>query len=246
MTGATETSVYRTARWVAVRWVEWYTEDLDRDAAWERRSELASEIWEHGSDADEVGAARWPASMELLSRTVRGIPADLSWRLASGRAARRQLSPLRRWEASGLIQAAALTGLVVAGSGLAVLARILLAITRSQYVPPADIGSAVAASTTAAAIGTVLLLRDRTRWLGPLWIGVAGVALIQLLGPAAFSASTTLQTVYYDSVLLRHSPGWAGIGAAAAGCLAVFSLCLAAAWFPGPTSRMNDDTKGSR
>lgn len=63
---------------VVLWWVDRYTGGVPRAAGEERRSEIASDLWEqraasHGGPAVELA---------ILSRWVRGIPADLSWRRA--------------------------------------------------------------------------------------------------------------------------------------------------------------------
>lgn len=66
-------------------WVGRYTRGLPEAAAATRREELVSDVWEHRS---ALGATP-SAQLVLLSRCLRGIPADLSWRHAQRRVARR-------------------------------------------------------------------------------------------------------------------------------------------------------------
>jgi hypothetical protein len=73
------------------RWIRLYTRGLPPDAAERRRAELESDLWEHLHDDGEAHASRM-----VLGRCVRGIPADLWWRvrtLVAARAERRATDP---------------------------------------------------------------------------------------------------------------------------------------------------------
>lgn len=61
---------------ITLRWVSLYTRGLPAVVGDERRREVESDIWEHRAHA---GAGR-RVELAVLSRTVRGLPADLSWR----------------------------------------------------------------------------------------------------------------------------------------------------------------------
>lgn len=78
---------------IVLWWVERYTAGVPDAAREERRSEIASDLWEQRA-ASGPGPG---TELAVLSRWARGIPADLSWRrsrrggrrLPSGRAALR-------------------------------------------------------------------------------------------------------------------------------------------------------------
>lgn len=67
-------SAARLALW----WVDRYTCGLPDAERTARRDEIASDLWEQRTDT----GARRSKDLAVLSRCVRGIPADLSWRRA--------------------------------------------------------------------------------------------------------------------------------------------------------------------
>lgn len=70
----------RLARW----WVDRYTRGLDPGLRDDRRAELASDLWEHRAAAGDGLATE----LAILSRCLRGVPADLTWRRAARRGRR--------------------------------------------------------------------------------------------------------------------------------------------------------------
>lgn len=66
-----------TTRWARVvdRWASTYTSGLPDDVVDQRRAELASDVWEQLHDPDHA------SSLGIATRLVRGIPADLVWRV---------------------------------------------------------------------------------------------------------------------------------------------------------------------
>ncbi len=77
-----------TADRITLRWVGWYTRGLPEPVRDERRSEIASDLWEHRVDAGQG----LRAELGILSRMARGSLADLSWR-QSRRRGRRVAAP---------------------------------------------------------------------------------------------------------------------------------------------------------
>lgn len=67
-----------TAERLALWWVDRYTRGLTAAARGDRRAELESDIWEQRA---APGASK-ATQLAILSRCVRGVPADLSWRRA--------------------------------------------------------------------------------------------------------------------------------------------------------------------
>ena len=67
-----------TAERLALWWVDLYTRGLTAAARGDRRAELESDIWEQRA---APGASK-ATQLAILSRCVRGVPADLSWRRA--------------------------------------------------------------------------------------------------------------------------------------------------------------------
>ncbi len=71
----TQTAARLTRGWAAA-----YTVGLARDVRQSRRREIASDIWEHQHDAEDTGFSAGVA-LQMISRTLRGMPADLLWRI---------------------------------------------------------------------------------------------------------------------------------------------------------------------
>lgn len=67
----------RFAQW----WVEAITRTAESSAAFDRRAEVASDVYEQLTDAWSRGA-RAAGSRSVVGRVVRGMPSDISWRVA--------------------------------------------------------------------------------------------------------------------------------------------------------------------
>lgn len=65
---------------LTLRWVRVYTAHLDPSRRDTRRAELASDLWEHETEARRVGRGSLRVNMQIVRRLLAGIPADLSWR----------------------------------------------------------------------------------------------------------------------------------------------------------------------
>jgi len=61
-------------------WTRCYTLGLSRDARELRRDEIESDLWEHERDAPRGVVSRAAFGLSVLSRLVRGMPADVFWR----------------------------------------------------------------------------------------------------------------------------------------------------------------------
>ena len=66
-------------------WVRLYTAGLSSTLRDARRSELASDLWEHQHTAYILRQGAAGTAFQVLSRTLLGVPADISWRVAAGR-----------------------------------------------------------------------------------------------------------------------------------------------------------------
>ncbi len=69
-------------------WVGLYTRRLPRAVAAERRALIDSDLWDEAQVAGLIGGSGTLAR-QRVSRLVRGLPDDLTWRLDQGRATRR-------------------------------------------------------------------------------------------------------------------------------------------------------------
>lgn len=65
------------ARW----WLRLYTAGLPTDLRTRRKEELESDLYEHQADRRREYASSVRVGFEVLGRVVRGMPADLVWRM---------------------------------------------------------------------------------------------------------------------------------------------------------------------
>lgn len=73
-------------------WVSFYTWGLPPDLRDSRRSEIESDLWEQQSDAARAGGSNREVAWVAIHRLVRGMPADLVWRVGTGEALAQILS----------------------------------------------------------------------------------------------------------------------------------------------------------
>jgi hypothetical protein len=66
---------------LAGAWARTYTLGLDAAARSKRLAQIDSDVWEQLADLTEDGRGSWRSSSAILSRLLRGVPADLLWRL---------------------------------------------------------------------------------------------------------------------------------------------------------------------
>ena len=200
-----------------LRWCELYTRGLSPAVAGDRRAELASDLWEHAAHEPRPTGA-------MLSRAIRGVPADLAWRYEQRRAARR-LVPIADRVVGG-----AVAGLVaLAASSLIVFG--LIAIQRTafyvsqQYVRPwSETAVWVIGLTGLAIVGAVLLLRRRTRWIGALALA-ASSAVVHFGLYDLYNKSATIGAMYY-------APHWSLAVGCVIGFLVLLFLSAALLWAP--------------
>ena len=91
MTAPRRSAAHRFAREVALGWTLRTTTGLPRRIGEERRAELVSDLWEHADAATRAGQPQWRLALSILMRTLRGVPADLTWRAGVLRTARRAM-----------------------------------------------------------------------------------------------------------------------------------------------------------
>ena len=65
---------------LTARWVRLYSRGVTADVRAERIGELASDVWEHQHHNAARGTKRHLTSLQITSRLVCGMPADLAWR----------------------------------------------------------------------------------------------------------------------------------------------------------------------
>ena len=69
-------------------WVGWYTSRLPEAVAAERRALIDSDLWEEAQLAGLTGG-NGALARQRVSRLIRGVPDDVTWRVDQGRASRR-------------------------------------------------------------------------------------------------------------------------------------------------------------
>src|SRR3954453_9720762 len=80
-TGCASTSgTYRAGLRLSNWWLRRYTKDVDPRYTELRGSEVTFELWEHAIAVDERAWTPFRAMTGLVSRTVLGVPRDLTWR----------------------------------------------------------------------------------------------------------------------------------------------------------------------
>lgn len=178
---------------IALWWVDRYTRGLRPDTREARRAEIASDLWEHRHDAGDT----WSTHLAIVSRCLRGAPADLSWRRS--RARRRRALPARGpllrgagWAAAGMAYAF----LVVLHAWFA-SALLGLDLYGADWAPgDVERWSRSSGVLVTALLGGVLLLRATPRLGAAL---VAGASLVTaglmwwalpVIGPIALAAAT--------------------------------------------------------
>jgi hypothetical protein len=83
------------------RWTRWYSVGLPPSVRDGRLAELESDLWEHRAEARALGLGERGTAGAVLWRMVRGMPADLTWRLQLGGMAMTSTRGIER--SSGLV-----------------------------------------------------------------------------------------------------------------------------------------------
>lgn len=182
-----------------LRWCDVYTRGLNPAIAGDRRDELASDLWEHA-------AAEPKASAAILSRAIRGVPADLAWRYEQRRA-ESLLLPRSTRVIGGSIRALVL---IAASSlialGVVAIARTAAAVASGSARPWSETAVWVIALTGLAVVGTILTLPARTRVFGALVLAASSAvihfALYDLITKSATIGVLTFRPGWSESIVL--------------------------------------------
>jgi hypothetical protein len=222
------------------RWCSWYTRELDAQAAADRRDELASDLHEHAVWADESGTAPRAVARAILSRALRGAPADLAWRYSQRRKlALADPAGFRRIRVEGVASALVLiVASGVLGWGLFVLARIALSVMAEQIRPGSATSLVVAACTVLAVGAVVLLSRRRTRFIGALIMVLPSVGLVHFGLFQLYSLSATVGALTFSM------PGWEFASNTLMAGLGLFFV--AAAIWSWPEQHISSNDTGTR
>jgi len=154
-------------------WVALYTRGLPEPLAQARRAVINGDLW------DEAEAARWLDETSGLprqrwSRWVRGLPADISWRIAHSRIPNR---PRRSDMRISKVQLAAIGGVVILYAVMIVLLMAAPSFREWAGMPVATLG---------LGISFVGLLLAIPRPQGGFIVGVLGTGLAFLAMPWLF------------------------------------------------------------
>ena len=200
-----------------LRWCELYTRGLSPAIAGDRRDELASDLWEHAAHEPRPAVA-------MLSRAIRGVPADLAWRYEESKRMR-GLMPRSQRIVSGAVSTmvlAAASALIV--FGVVVISRTSAMALRGEIRPFSDTAVWVIGLTALAVVGLLLLVRQRTRWLGAVVLA-ASSALVHFGLYDLINKSATIGAMIV-------SPMWSLAVACVIGALVLLFLSAALLWAP--------------
>lgn len=90
---------------VVLRWVRWYTERLPAAIAERRLDEIRADLHDHISFARADGAGAFRITLSVLSRMLRGLPADVVW---SGR--------IRPWRQDMIVKLTVALAVILVGA----------------------------------------------------------------------------------------------------------------------------------
>jgi hypothetical protein len=147
------------------QWVRFYTRNLPPELAARRRGELAADLHDHIAFERHHRAAETRISLGVLSRTARGMAADLAWR--------RQAQPSK----GGLLK------LFVTGLGIALGLAVLALMLDSGLVVLASVGVLIATGLGVFILG--LRSARQGAFVVPYFAIVVGGLTVAAMGCAA-------------------------------------------------------------
>ena len=200
-----------------LRWCDLYTRGLSPAVAGDRRAELASDLWEHAAHEPRAAGA-------ILSRAIRGVPADLAWRHEQRRAARRLVPIETRVVGSAVAVLVALAASTLIVFGLIAIQRTAFWVAQGYVRPWSETAVWVIGLTGLAIVGALLLLRRKTRPLGALVLA-ASSPLVHFGLYDLFSKSVTIAA-------LAIAPGWSVAVVCLMACLVLLFVSAAVLWAP--------------
>ena len=200
-----------------LRWCELYTRGLSPAVAGNRRDELASDLWEHAAHEPRADAA-------MLSRAIRGVPADLAWRYEERRRARAVLPRAQRVVSGAVLALVLVAASILVVFGVVVIARNMAMVGRGEIRPFSETAVWVIGLSALALVGLVLLARERTRSLGAIALA-ASSAVVHLGLYDLLTKSATVGAMLY-------SPSWSIAVAFLIGALVLLFLSAALLWAP--------------
>ncbi|KQZ09586.1 hypothetical protein ASD23_15395 [Agromyces sp. Root1464] len=202
-------------------WGRWYTRDLPAEVAADRIAELESDVFEERAAAgDAAGAGR-----SIVGRAIRGVPADLAWRVARLRGL--SLTAPRGTFPLALPALAHVATAMLLAWGVLIVVRVGAGMLDGSWAGARDLVAAGVVGLGLALIGSALSLVPEARWLGSLWLAVASYVLIRFGMYALIATSTTLSAFYTsalaEAILINRVMSAAGV---------LFFVSMAAWWLP--------------
>ena len=192
-------SAVRRATHFALSWARWYTRDLSPAVAGDRRDEIASDVWEQAAGQADRPAAVLAAS--IVSRVVRGIPADLAWRW--------RVRPTSGARAPLIVRSALATAVVLAALelalGTAAAIRLGIGLSRGEPLPSETTVASALAGMIVLVAGLALIVRPRTRALGLVALGLGAAVVVHFATLALVTLSATLNGGYFRILLMGSS-----------------------------------------
>lgn len=187
---------------LVIAWSRLYTSGLPSHAADTRRGEITSDLHEQARSHGAPGAGR-----AILSRAVRGIPADLIWRERQLTLRERRRTSAMSPRVLNLTRAITLTqiGLALVLMVGGAVATIMSSMRPTWLSWPEDPARFMAA-TVLAVISLVLLVRPSSRLVGSVALAVAIVAAgwAELSGVGSLSEQAAMITAEVSASLPRH------------------------------------------
>ena len=158
---------------LVARWVRFYTLGLPAPIRQRRVSEIAADLHDQIAHERAQGTSDRRIALNVLSRMVRGLAADASWRSEHSRATTVQSSTPEKAMTTSPTAHRSLIGIVLAAAFLLSLPLLAMQVTDEVAWGPADFAVA-----GALIVGTGLLLRAAARKAGDLaYRAAVGVAL---------------------------------------------------------------------
>lgn len=204
-----------------IAWGRWYTSDLPPGVADDRIAELESDVFEEREAADGTpGVGR-----SILARAVRGIPADLAWRLTALRGA--ALDAPRGTFPLAMPALAHLATALLLAWGVLIVARVVGGILDGSWAGAWDLVGAGVGGLMVALIGAAYTTVPRLRWLGALWLAAAAYVLVRFGMYSIIASSVTLNDLYIGSmetaIIINRTLAAAGV---------IFFVAMAVWWLP--------------
>jgi hypothetical protein len=198
-------SVILTRAWTAT-----YTRGLPRSLRDERRDEIDCDLWEHQHRADFEAESVAGTAVAILLRLLLGIPADISWRLETGSAARTKRG--NRMKESTFVKVAVVVGIALSAltffAGMGNLVLLTGDWDEGSGLFQRVYGLFVTLSGAAVITGLIVGMRKPNLGLGLVAGGSVGtIVLMFWMFMITIPVSIVLVTIAYRRA---GKPGWPG------------------------------------